>query len=139
MGPDVESPWDQGFRGSPIKIVDNYRIKNLYTLLQKNSREPNLIGADIKARLAACIRLERRFHEQMEQHGTDNMIGFMRNNLEQLADEARRRIAALPDGKMRTVMYIDSTMREPALLRININFTIPRCQDRCRLSLIVFV
>jgi N-methylhydantoinase B/oxoprolinase/acetone carboxylase alpha subunit len=63
MGPDVESPWDQGFRGSPIKIVDNYRIKNLYTLLQKNSREPNLIGADIKARLAACIRLERRFHE----------------------------------------------------------------------------
>jgi N-methylhydantoinase B/oxoprolinase/acetone carboxylase alpha subunit len=125
MGPNVETIWDEGFRGSPIKIVENYRLKrDLVTLVQNNSREPELIGADLKARLSTCLRLKRRFDEQVEQHGIDNMIGFQRGNVEFVAREARRRIAALPDGTVRTVMYVDSTMREPAMIRININFTI---------------
>ena len=66
MGPTIETPWDEGFRGSPIKLVENYKIKtDLATLVQNNSREPQIIMADFKARLAACKRMERRFHEQI--------------------------------------------------------------------------
>ena len=39
MGPTIESPWDEGFRGSPIKLVENYKLRtDLVNLLQNNSR-----------------------------------------------------------------------------------------------------
>lgn len=125
MGPTIESPWDEGLRGSPIKVVENYRIKiDLATLLQNNSREPQIIMADIKARLAACCRMESRFIEQMEKRGPEHLIGFLRADVEYVRDEARRRIAALPDGTVKTTFFVDYTMREPALIRMNFNFTI---------------
>lgn len=125
MGPTVESPWDEGFRGSPIKLVENYRIRtDLVTLVQNNSREPHIIIADIKARLAACRRLERRFHEQVAQHGVEQLIVFLRSTVEYSQEEARRRIEALPDGTMRTTFYADETMRESALVKLNYNFTV---------------
>lgn len=125
MGPTCESIWDEGFRGSPIKLVENYRLKtDLVTLVQNNSREPQIMLADLKARLAACERMEARFNEQVRQHGVENLIGFLRSNVEYMQKECRRRIAALPDGTMRQTFYIDGTMREPAMLRCNYTFTI---------------
>ena len=125
MGPTCESIWDEGFRGSPIKIVENYKLKtDLVTLVQNNSREPQIMLADLKARLSACERLEKRFRRQIEEHGTDYGIGFLRGSVEYMQQEARRRIEALPDGTMRQTLYVDGTMREPALLRCNYNFTI---------------
>lgn len=125
MGPSIETPWDEGFRGSPFKLVENYKIKrDLATLVQNNSREPHIIMADFKARLSACMRLEKRYHEQVEQYGIDNIIAFGRTNIEYMRDEARRRIEALPDGTVRTTLYCDHTMREQAMLRININYTV---------------
>ena len=125
MGPTIESPWDEGFRGSPIKLVENYKMKtDLVTLVQNNSREPQVIMADIKARLAACKRMESRFHEQMEQYSTDTLIAFMRSNVEFMRAEARNRIADMPDGTMRTTFYCDDTMRETALIKCIYNFTV---------------
>ncbi len=125
MGPGIESIWDEGFRGSPIKIVENYKIKtDLATLVQNNSREPHIIMADLKARLAACRRMETRFHAQVEKHGVDKLIYFLRANVEYMQEEGRRRIEELPDGTMRCSFYIDTTMRESALLKVVYNFTV---------------
>lgn len=123
MGPTVESPWDEGFRGSPIKIVEHYALKtDLVTLVQNNSREPQIMMADLKSRLSACKRLERRVTEAIDAHGVEAVIGFFRGNVEYMANEARRRIAELPDGTVRTTFYCDETMREAALLKIQCTF-----------------
>ncbi|MEM1141462.1 MAG: hydantoinase B/oxoprolinase family protein [Pseudomonadota bacterium] len=125
MGPTIESPWDEGLRGSPIKVVENYQVKrDLVTLLQNNSREPQIILADIKARLSACCRLERRFVEQLREHDGDTLVAFLRSDVEFIRDEARRRIIDLPDGTMRQTFYVDHTMREPGLVRLNFNYTV---------------
>ncbi|WNC74188.1 hydantoinase B/oxoprolinase family protein [Thalassotalea psychrophila] len=125
MGPSIETPWDEGFRGSPVKLVENYKIKrDIATLVQNNSREPHIIMADFKARLAACMRLERRYKEQVAQYEINNIIAFSRSNIEYMRDEAKRRIEALPDGTVRTSLYCDHTMREAAMIRINLNYTI---------------
>jgi len=125
MGPMIESPWDEGIRGSPIKIVENYALKtDLVTFLQNSCREPQTMLADLKARLAACCRLERRGKEHIARYGIDTVVGFLRSNVEFMRDEGRRRIAELPDGTVRTQFYIDDTMREPALLKVVYNFTI---------------
>lgn len=125
MGPTIETPWDEGFRGSPFKLVENYKIKtDLATLVQNNSREPQIIMADFKARLAACKRMERRFHEQIAQYSDDTLVAFLRSNVEYMQQEARSRIAALPDGTMRVTLFCDDTMREMAMLKCNYNFTV---------------
>lgn len=125
MGPGIESIWDEGFRGSPIKIVEDYRIKtDLATLVQNNSREPEIIMADLKARLAACCRMEQRFHAQVAKNNADTLICFLRANVEYMQEEARRRIEELPDGTMRCAFYIDTTMRENALLKVVYNFIV---------------
>lgn len=123
MGPTVESKWDEGFKGSPIKIVENYRLKtDLVTLVQNNSREPQIILGDLKARLSACRRMERRIHEMIAVYGADDVIGFLRANVEYMRDEAGRRLAELPDGTMRLTFFCDDTMREPALIKVNMAF-----------------
>ncbi|MAZ87386.1 MAG: acetone carboxylase subunit alpha [Cellvibrionaceae bacterium] len=125
MGPSIESIWDEGFRGTPIKLVENYLIKrDLASLVQHNSREPHVIMADFKARLSACMRMERRMKEQVAQYGVDAVIAFMRSNVEYMAEESRRRVRDLPDGTARVSMYMDHTMREHAMMRTNFNFTV---------------
>lgn len=124
MGPTVESKWDEGFKGSPIKIVENYRLKtDLVTLVQNNSREPQIILADLKARLAACKRIEQRVHDAVAQYGDEVVIGFFRANVEFVRDETRRRIMEMPEGTVRVRLFCDDTMREPALMNTPIAFT----------------
>ncbi|WP_269620704.1 hydantoinase B/oxoprolinase family protein [Zhongshania sp. BJYM1] len=125
MGPMIESPWDEGLRGSPIKMVENYALKtDLVTFMQNSCREPQTMLADLKARLAACCRMERRAKEHIARYGVDSVVGFLRSNVEYMRDEGRRRIAELPDGTVRTQFYIDDTMREPALMKIMYCFTV---------------
>ncbi|WP_295870804.1 hydantoinase B/oxoprolinase family protein [uncultured Zhongshania sp.] len=125
MGPMIESPWDEGLRGSPIKMVENYALKtDLVTFFQNSCREPQTMLADLKARLAACCRMERRGKEHIARYGIDSIVGFLRSNVEFMRDEGRRRIAELPDGTVRTQFYIDDTMREPALLKVMYCFTV---------------
>lgn len=125
MGPTIESPWDEGLRGSPMKVVEDYALKtDLVTFLQNSCREPQTMLADLKARLAACCRLERRAKEHIAKYGAECVIGFLRSNVEYMQEEGRRRIAELPDGTVRTQFFIDDTMREPALIKIVYDFTI---------------
>ncbi|WP_296660106.1 hydantoinase B/oxoprolinase family protein [Paraburkholderia sp.] len=123
MGPMIESKWDEGFKGSPLKLVENYRIKtDVLTLVQNNSREPYVILADIKARLAACRTLEKRMKEAVVRYGETAMVGFLRGSIELLRDEVKRRLRELPDGTVRVRMFMDETTREPMIARIPLTF-----------------
>ncbi|MFA7281013.1 MAG: hydantoinase B/oxoprolinase family protein [Sterolibacterium sp.] len=134
MGPTIESKWDEGFKGSPIKLVENYRLKtDLVTLVQNNSREPQIILADLKARLAACRRIEQRIFDALQQYGDDAVIGFFRANIEFVREETRRRIREMPDGTVRVRLFCDDTMREPALMNSSMAFT--KKNDRIVLDL----
>lgn len=122
MGPDAETKWDEGFLGSPIRIVENYQFRtDLVTLLQNNSRDPFGMLMDLKARFACCRRLERRVLELVERYEVDQVIGFLRANVEYMRDEAASRLREMPDGTVRVTMYSD-TLRENALIKYNFAF-----------------
>lgn len=125
MGPSIESPYEEGFRGSPIKIAENYRLKtDLVTLLQNSCREPHTMLVDLRARLATCERLERRLRGVIAEYGVDAVVGGLRRNLEFVAEESARRIEEMPDGTVRTNLYADTTMREPALIKCDFKLTV---------------
>lgn len=125
MGPSIESPYEEGFRGSPMKIAENDRLKlDLVTLLQNSCREPQTMLVDLRARLATCIRLKQQLLEAIDDYGADAVIATLRQTPEFVAMETQRRLEEMPNGTVRTTMYSDTTMREPCLMKIEAALTI---------------
>ncbi|WP_408587387.1 hydantoinase B/oxoprolinase family protein [Novosphingobium sp.] len=125
MGPAMESPYDEGLKMPPIKVAEKYRVRtDMLTFLQNSTRDPRMLGADIKTRFATCQRIEEALHRAIGIYGVDAVVGALRQNIEYVADEVKRRIAELPEGTIRTNAYLDSTMREDVLLRMPLTMTI---------------
>jgi acetone carboxylase, alpha subunit len=125
MGPMIESPWDEGIRLPPVRFTENHRLRpDFLNYLQNSSRDPILVGADLKVRLAGGLRMERGLQEICAEYGPDNVIAALRQNVESLAAESARRIAELPEGTVRTQLFVDTTMREDALIRLYCEITI---------------
>ena len=79
---------------------------------------------DLRARLATCIRLRDQLIATIDMYGLDVVIATLRQTPEFVAEETERRISELPDGTVRATLYSDTTMREPALMKIEAALTI---------------
>jgi len=120
----AETSFDEGLKMSPFKIVEGYEIKkDLLTFLQNSVREPKLQYEDIKVKLFACMRLEKRIKEVLATDGSDALTACLRYTNESVVTEVRRRISEWPDMTVRTQTIMDSTLRENALLKINLAVT----------------
>lgn len=121
----AESKFDEGLKMSPFKVVENFELKrDLVTFLQNSVRDPKLQLEDMKVRLHSCLRLRERVIKLLEEHGAEALVMTLRKHIEDVVDEVRRRIRELPDGTMRTVSFADSTLRESALLKLNMAITV---------------
>ncbi|MBL4665095.1 MAG: hydantoinase B/oxoprolinase family protein [Nitrospinaceae bacterium] len=120
----AETPFDEGLKMSPFKVVENYEIKkDLLTFLQNSVREPKLQYEDMKVKLFACMRLEKRIKEILALDGPDALTACMRSTNDNVKAEVRRRIAEWPDMTVRTYCTMDSTLRENALIKLNCTLT----------------
>lgn len=118
----AETIWDEGFKMSPTKVAENYTLKrDLVTFLQNSSREPRLQYGDMKSKLTACRRVEERLKQTIEEFGADAVIAALRFNLENTLRETRERLKEWPDGEIRHVNFADHTLRENAMMKINLN------------------
>jgi acetone carboxylase alpha subunit len=119
MPATAESRFDEGLKMPPFKIVENWQIKrDILTFLQNSVRDPKLQGEDIKVKLHALMRMRERIESAIEEFGKDALIAALRKTLEDTANEVRRRISELPDGTVRTASWLDSTLREHALMKV---------------------
>ncbi len=120
----AESPFDEGLKMSPFKVVENNEIKrDLLTFLQNSVREPKLQYEDMKVKLFACLRLEKRIREVLATDGPDAMTACLRSTNENVMTEVRRRISEWPDMTVRTYCTMDSTLRENALIKLSCTVT----------------
>ena len=121
----AESKFDEGLKMPPFRCAENFELKrDIVTFLQNSVRDPKLQLEDMKVRLHSVIRLRERIMRVLEEHGPEALILMLRKQLEDVADEVRRRIRELPDGTTRTVSFADSTLRESALLKLNMAVTV---------------
>lgn len=119
------SKYDEGIKMSPFKVVENFHLKrDLVTFLQNSVRDPKLQLEDMKVKLHAVMRLRERILAILEQFGRDALVGTMRIHLEDVETEMRRRIRELPDGTTRVAQFMDSTLRESALQKIQCAITV---------------
>ncbi|QHS09278.1 hydantoinase B/oxoprolinase family protein [Sinimarinibacterium sp. NLF-5-8] len=121
----AESKFDEGLKMPPFKIAENFKLKrDLVTFLQNSVRDPKLQLEDMKVRLHSVLRLRERVLKILEEHGRDALVTTLRQHIEDVVVEVRRRIRELPDGTTRTVSFADSTLRENALLKLNMALTV---------------
>src|SRR5262249_37650739 len=92
--------------------------------LQNSVRDPKLQLEDMKVKLHAVMRLRERIIAILEQFGRDLLVGTLRMHLEDIEAEMRRRIRELPDGTVRVVQFMDSTLRETAMQKFGLAITV---------------
>ncbi|MET9326153.1 hydantoinase B/oxoprolinase family protein [Tsukamurella sp. NPDC003166] len=121
----AESKFDEGLKMPPFKVIENFKIRrDLQTFLQNSVRDPKLQYEDMSVKLHSLLRLRKRIESVLDEFGPDALIGTMRQHIEGVETEVRRRIGELPDGTTRVTGFCDSTLRENVLIRINCAITV---------------
>ncbi len=92
----------------PIKIVENGRVRKdvEHTYLQ-NSRLPELLGLDLRAKIAAVQIIRKRLLETFEEFGADTVLAAMDDVVDYTERRLRARLLELPDGTWRHRGYIE--------------------------------
>lgn len=115
----AESPFDEGLKMSPIKVGENYEFKrDIMTFLQNSVREPKLQLEGMKSKFFAAMRMKARVEDAIAEYGVDAVVATLRKTLTDTETEVRRRLSCWPDGKVRTNVFADGTLRENCLIRI---------------------
>ena len=120
-----ETPFDDGLRASPIKIVEGGLLRrDLLTFLQHSTRDPKLMLADIKVKMGAVRRVMDTVDRLMTEVGQEAFVASLRLTVEDVETEVRRRISALPDGTVTFNQFVDSTLKENILIKFACKITI---------------
>jgi acetone carboxylase alpha subunit len=115
----AESPFDEGLKMSPLLVGEHFEFRrDIMTFLQNSVREPKLQLEGMKAKLFAAIRMKARVEEAIEEFGVDAVIATLRKTLTDTEAEVRRKLLSWPDGKVRTNVFADGTLRENCLIRV---------------------
>jgi N-methylhydantoinase B/oxoprolinase/acetone carboxylase alpha subunit len=121
----AKSRADEGMKLPPIKIGENYQIRNDMLNMMANmvSRAPRMQIIDTKARVAACDRLRIRVQQLIEKKGVDLVVGVMRKMLIVAEEGARKRISSWQDGVYRSVSFMDTMGTADSLMRCQLTLT----------------
>jgi len=120
-----ESPFDDGLRASPIKIVERGHLRrDLLTFLQHSTRDPKLMLADIKVKMGAVRRIMDTVDRLIDEVGQETFVASLRVTVEDVETEVRRRIGELPDGTVTFNQFVDSTLKENILIKFACKITI---------------
>lgn len=121
MCPNARSKYDDGMAIPPIKIGENFSLKeDLLTMLSAMTRDPRTMILDIKARLAASRIAERRIVELIKQKGVPFFMGALRRILSVTAEAAKKKVRMINDGIYRQVHFIDTVGPRAALTKISL-------------------
>ncbi len=116
----AKSRYDEGMSLTPIKIADNYQIRDDIVEMTVNfiSRAPRQQNLDLRARISAVDRLRMRIQQLAEQKGGDFVLGLLRKVIMVAEEGARQRISRWNDGIYRNVVFCGAVGPNAGLWRI---------------------
>lgn len=117
--------YQEGIRIPLLKLYDaGQENTTLLAILEKNTRQPTQVLGDVRAQLAACRAGERGLGEIVRRYGPEATHAYL-DELQRLGERLMRaEIAALPDGEVRFVDWIDGVGEDPRPLRIEVTVRI---------------
>jgi len=81
--------------------------QDLVDIIRMNVRIPERAMGDLRAQITAIKTGERRFLELLDRYGRDEVLGAIRNIMDQSEAAARARTRTIPDGVYEAESYMD--------------------------------
>jgi N-methylhydantoinase B len=92
----------------PVKVYEDGRFrKDIEHTYLNNSRLPDILGLDLRAKVAAVQVIRRRLLEAFREFGRDTVLAAMEDVIDYTEGRLRARLAELPDGTWRHRGYIE--------------------------------
>lgn len=115
----AESRWDEGMKLSPIKIGENYKLRDdLLEMMANQVRAPRMQMIDVRARATAADRIRIRIHELVKERGLDFLKGLFKKMLTLTEESIKKKIRGWSDGIYRHVCFVDTVGVDEGLLRL---------------------
>jgi len=92
----------------PVKVYEGGRFrKDVENTYLKNSRLPDILGLDLRAKVAAVQSIRRRMLEAFGEFGRQTVLDAMEDVIDYTDGRLRARLAELPDGTWRHRGFIE--------------------------------
>jgi N-methylhydantoinase B len=92
----------------PVKVVERGRFRrDIESMYLKNSRVPDLLALDLRAKVAAVEVIRRRMAETFKEFGVETVLAGMADVIDYTERRMRARLRELPDGTWRHRGYIE--------------------------------
>ncbi|ETW99687.1 MAG: hypothetical protein ETSY1_14075 [Candidatus Entotheonella factor] len=130
MKPGTLSPlateiFQEGLAIPPVKIVDRDTFNDeVYRLILRNSRFPDLLQGDTKAMIAACHLGQQRLLELAQRYGQDLLHHGFEAIFSQSEQAVRRALNALPDGSYDFTDYVDNDCVSDTPFRVRVQLQV---------------
>ena len=116
--------YQEGLRIPPLKLFERGNPnQTLFRLLQQNVRVPDKVLGDLWAQIAALYGGERELLQLAQEHGAEELQGYMDELMEYTERLTRAEISALPQGEAEFTDYIDDDGIDPGPIRIHVKLT----------------
>jgi len=122
MPETARTRYDEGMRLTPIKIAEDYEIRDDLMDMMKNfiMRAPQMQETDVHARCTTVDVIRKRIQELAAEAGGDFVRGLFQKAIDTAETGARNIVSSLNDGTYRSVAFFDNIGAEEALMKISL-------------------
>jgi len=121
---DSTEVFQEGLQIPVLKLYERgVPCEPLFKLIARNVRVPETVVGDLHAQEAACRIGERGMRELAARYGVAQLEQYFDNLLDYSEHEARRTIAAIPDGEYSYTDYLDDdgvNLDKPVTVRVTV-------------------
>jgi len=102
----------EGIRYQGIKLVEGGKLRSdIFRSITQQCRDPDLVGLDLKARIASNNVCSKGYVELIEKYGVEFIMAASEKVIADAEREARAKLRRLPDGTWRSRTYYTTFTR----------------------------
>ncbi len=106
--PSAKTCHEEGFMSKGLKLIERGKLKkDVFDTILNVSRDPGMVGLDLKSQMAANHVAKQRMHNLYEDYGVETVDAVGEDLIDQSERLLRRRLSELPDGVWRSRQYYD--------------------------------
>jgi N-methylhydantoinase B len=98
----------EGLMMPPMRLIEKGKMrKDIWRMIMNMTRQPQMIGLDLKGFIASNVVARDRLTELMRQYGVKTILTVMEELIRYSERKTREHLSSLPDGEVRTRGYLD--------------------------------
>ena len=98
----------EGLMMPPMRLIEKGKMrKDIWRMIMNMTRQPQMIGLDLKGFIASNVVARDRLTELMQQYGVKTILTVMEELIRYSERKTREHLSSLPDGEVRTRGYLD--------------------------------